>query len=258
MCGRVTITSEAQTIADAIGRGLLLMEEVAPLLAPRYNLSPTQEMLCARPDPVDARRAHPALLRWGLVPSWSKDASGAARMINARSETVLEKPAFRSAAKARRCIAIIDGFYEWRRPASGPKRPFHFRVKGGRPFAVAALWEAWRASAEAPPLETCTMLTTSANALMAPIHDRMPVILEGEGLLRWLDPQAQGRDALGPLFAPFDPDRMEAWPVSTLVNSPRNDDPRLRERVPDEASDAGAREGPPPPAEGRHEQGTLF
>jgi putative SOS response-associated peptidase YedK len=193
-------------------------------------------MLCARRDAGDPR-LHPARLRWGLVPSWSKEDSGAAKMINARAESVFKRPAFRAAAKSRRCVAIVDGFYEWHRPEKGPKTPYLFRVKGGRPFAIAALWEAWRAGYGEPWLETCSLLTTDANEMTRPVHDRMPVILAPEGVRLWTDLAVREADALAPLLRPFDSDAMESWVVSTRVNNPRNDDARLLERA--EASGGG-------------------
>ena len=164
-----------------------------------------------------------AWLRWGLVPAWAKDPAMGARLINARAETAAEKPAFRAAMRARRCLVVADGFYEWQRTGRA-KQPHFFQLRGGRPFAFAGLWEAWRRPDNAP-LETCTLLTTEANELVRPIHDRMPVILPRTAYDAWLDPAVASPDTLAPLLAPYPSGEMEARAVSPFVNSPTHDSP---------------------------------
>jgi putative SOS response-associated peptidase YedK len=160
-----------------------------------------------------------ALVRWGLIPAWAKEASIGGRLINARSETVAEKPAFRSAFRKRRCLVPADGFYEWRkREGGGPKQPMLVRRRDGAPFAFAGLWEHWRGPEG--EVQTCTILTTEANAVLAPIHDRMPVILDPAAYDRWLDPARPGAEEL---LRPCSDGWLEAFPVSTRVNNVRND-----------------------------------
>jgi len=216
MCGRFTLTAPGEQAAQQFG----LSE--APALAPRYNIAPTQMVAAVR-----AAEGEPslALLRWGLIPSWAKDLSIGARMINARAETAAEKPAFRAAMKQRRCLIIADGFYEWQTTGAG-KQPFYFRVEGGRPFAFAGLWEWWRGP-EGEQIESCTILTTAANELVQPLHDRMPVILRPADYGRWLDPSLRDPAAVTDLFAPLPADLMHTYPVSKAVNRVSNDSPAL-------------------------------
>ena len=185
---------------------------------PRYNIAPTQTIPAIVATEGGDRQFKP--LRWGLIPSWSKDPAIGAKLINARSETVAEKPSFRSAFKQRRCLIVADGFYEWRKQ-SGKKQPFYFSLENGSPFAFAGLWEHWH-DAEATQLETSTILTTVANQTVAQVHDRMPVILPAESYDRWLDPTADPSD-LKALLRPYDSTLMIAYPVGLSVNSPRND-----------------------------------
>jgi putative SOS response-associated peptidase YedK len=172
----------------------------------------------------DGREA--TFLKWGLVPRWAKDPAVGNRLINARAETVTEKPSFRDAFKRRRCLVPLDGFYEWSRRGDR-KRPFYFHMRDGEPFAVAGLWEVWEG--DGGPLETCTLLTTGANELLAPYHDRMPVILRPEDYDRWLDADISRPELLLPLLRPYSPEEMAAYPVGLLVNSPSNEDPRCVE-----------------------------
>jgi putative SOS response-associated peptidase YedK len=162
-------------------------------------------------------------VRWGLVPRWAKDPSIGARMINARAETVVEKPAFRNAFRRHRCLLPADGFYEWKALAGG-KQPVHIGMKDGRPFGLAGLYERWLAP-DGAVLDTCTIVTTDANALLRPLHDRMPVIIAPSEYARWLDPANEPTD----LLAPYPPDAMTWHPVSARVNAVRNDDPSLIE-----------------------------
>jgi putative SOS response-associated peptidase YedK len=216
MCGRFTLIQTAEAIQDTFDIGN------APDLQPRYNIAPTQEVVTVLHDTDNDLRVA-KLLRWGLIPSWSKDPSIATKLINARSETVAEKPSFRSAFKKRRCLIVADGFYEWQR-TEGKKQPFRFQLQDKQPFGFAGLWEQWQ-SPSGEEIHTCTILTTAANELMAPIHDRMPVILKPEDYDLWLDPQAQDPKMLQPLLQPFSTEAMTAYPVSTIVNSPKNNTP---------------------------------
>jgi len=216
MCGRYTLRASGETLAEQFK----LSE--APQLTPRYNIAPTQTVPVVRAG-TGGREL--ALLRWGLVPAWARDLSVGARMINARSETVAEKPAFRDALRRRRCLIIADGFYEWQQ-ARGAKQPFYFRVGGGTPFAMAGLWEIWRGPDDAR-VESCTILTTRANPLLAPLHERMPVILRPEHHAIWLDPDLRDAGPLEQLFEPFPAESMDAYPVGVAVNRVGNDSPAL-------------------------------
>lgn len=212
MCGRYTLASPGNVVAELFGLG-----EV-PALRPRYNIAPTQQVAVVRAAGV---RVELGMLRWGLVPSWAKDLTIGQKLINARAETVAEKPSFRAALRARRCLVVADGFYEWQ-PAGGRKQPWYFQFRDGRVFAFAGLWERW-APPGIDPIESCTIVTTEANEVVAPVHGRMPVILTVENGRRWL---AGGPiEGLQALLAPFPPDKMRAHPVSLRVNSPANDDP---------------------------------
>ena len=224
MCGRYKIEADPEAVAEQFG------VPAGTGVEKRYNLAPTQQAPVVRtagsgPDDPTVRREL-ALLRWGLVPAWAKDPSVGSRMINARAETVADKPAFRHALRRRRCLVPADGFYEWRRDGGRRSLPFLIRLRGGGLFAFAGLWERWQAPDQGPPLDTFTVLTTTPNALMATLHDRMPVILDPALYDVWLSPgKGPAPDTLARLLAPFPPDRMEAWPVSTRVNSPANEGP---------------------------------
>ena len=214
MCGRFTLFEPDKILAREFGISGI------PSLSPRYNIAPSQPVAAVRTAPAGTGREL-ALLRWGLIPSWSKDPSIGNRLINARAETVHEKPSFRNAFRKHRCLIPASGFYEWQRQERG-KQPFYIRMRNGHPFAFAGLWDRW----EGPDgtLETCTILTTTANAALAPIHDRMPVILPPGEYARWLDPSLKDTDSLAPLLVPFPPVEMLAFPVSTRVNAPSSDD----------------------------------
>jgi putative SOS response-associated peptidase YedK len=198
-----------------------------PQLEARFNIAPTQLVAAVRVPP-DAGERNLAMLRWGLVPSWAKDPSQGNRMINARGETVAEKPSFRSAFKQRRCLVVADGYYEWKKVGS-KKQPYYFRVRQRDVFAFAALWEVWRGGADGEALESCTIITTEANELARAVHDRMPVILDPEDYSLWLDPQEQDRERIQPLLRPYDASNMTADPVSTYVNNVRHDDAKCIE-----------------------------
>lgn len=217
MCGRFTLSSPGEIVADLFHLG-----EV-PELTPRFNVAPTQRVaVVVAPEP-DRRKL--VGMRWGLVPSWAKDVKIGARMINARSETVATKPAFRSAFKRRRCLVVADGFYEWKRVGKA-KQPFHIRMADGSPFGMAAVWEVWQPS-DGERVVSCSVLTTTPNPLVADVHDRMPVILPPERHAVWLDTDLTDRDTLSALLRPYDADAMCAAPVDRRVGNVRNDDPGL-------------------------------
>jgi len=215
MCGRFSLWLELTDLVKAFP-GFTFPQD----LAPRYNIAPTQHVAVV---PNDGQK-RVAQFQWGLVPFWAKDPTMGSRMINARAETLAEKPAFRSAYRRRRCLVLADGFYEWRlEPDGRTKTPMYVRMATGAPFAFAGLWEVWRP--DDAPLYSCTIITTEPNALMAPIHNRMPVMLAPEAYDRWLDPAELPASALAPLLAPYPAETMVAYPVSRLVNSPVNDAP---------------------------------
>ena len=243
MCGRFTQVrswAELHELLNLVGTPLNLR--------PRYNVAPSQDVAVARAADPGSRSAGPgprsgeagegrtlSMMRWGLIPSWAKDHAIGHKLINARSETAAQKPSFRSAFRRRRCLIPADGFYEWQR-RDGTRQPWLFGLRGGAPFVFAGLWERWTVPegaaltgslAERSPgdaVETCTILTTAANDTVAPVHGRMPVILPPDAWDSWL---AGDEVPLGPYPA----DHMTAWPVSTHVNRPANDDPRCVEPV---------------------------
>ncbi len=224
MCGRFTLRAPASVIAEQFS----LFE--VPWLKPRFNIAPTQPVPVVRMTP---RQAAPqrqfVFLHWGLVPSWAKDSTIGNRMINARAETAADKPAFRTALRRRRCLIVADGFYEWQ--AAGKRRqPMFIHIRDDRPLAFAGLWESWE-GADHSALESCTILTTAANDLVRPIHDRMPVIVAPADYAGWLDPAVQSPEPILPLLRPYPGELMEAYAVSTRVNSPAQDDQRCLERI---------------------------
>jgi putative SOS response-associated peptidase YedK len=228
MCGRYTLHTEKELLA----RRFEIDPDALGDLAPRYNVAPTHEVLALR---VRDREPEVARMRWGLVPSWAKDPKRVRSMINARVETAAERPAFRRAFRRRRCLVLADGFYEWQRSAleRGPKIPHWISLREGEPFAFAGLWEAWRAEGaeqEVPPLVSCVLLTTAANADVAAIHDRMPIILPRDREAAWLDPALDDDvEGLMEVLTPVPPGSLRARPVSRRVNSTRNDGPELIE-----------------------------
>jgi putative SOS response-associated peptidase YedK len=216
MCGRYTLTTGKKEIAEQLS----LFD--VPDLDPHFNIAPTQSVPVARRLP-DQPRGEVVLLRWGLVPSWADDRAIGNRLINARAETVADKPAFRAAFRKRRCLVLADGFYEWQKTGSPKKQPYYFKLKDDGLFAFAGLWEHWDKEGEV--VESCTIVTTDANELLRPMHDRMPVILHRGDYERWLDPSNQTAKDLLPLLRPFPAEEMRAYPVSLHVNNPRHDDP---------------------------------
>ena len=188
---------------------------------PRYNIAPTQNVPVVRQDPKESIREL-SLVRWGLIPSWSKDSSVAARMINARSETAATKPAFRDSLKSRRCLIPADGFYEWMRTGKA-KQPYCFEVNEGDLFAFAGIWDRWK-DPSGNWIKTCSILTTTPNAVTSPVHDRMPVILGTDAYDLWLDPGMKDVIAATEQLKPYDARLMRCYPVSTRINSVANDD----------------------------------
>jgi len=239
MCGRYSLTTPVEGL-----RSLFEFPE-QPNLEPRYNIAPTQEVAAVRAAPpagategavgqtgAGAGR-HLVLLRWGLIPSWGKDPYIGARMINARAETLTEKPAFRSAFRKRRCLVAADGFYEWQQRGTGPKQPYRIAARNSGPFAFAGLWERWRNPAEGHDVESCTIVTTEANERLRAIHHRMPVILAPEAYDLWLDPETPGTQAQA-LLGPAPSEWFTTFRVSPKINSPANDDPALIEPLDEE------------------------
>lgn len=221
MCGRYALRTLSKSLAKAFG-----VEEV-PEYEARFNIAPTQTIAGVRQTP-DGREVK--FLKWGLVPSWAKDASMGAKLINARSETVTEKPSFREAFKRRRCLIPADGFYEWAR-AGGKKQPYFFRLRDEQPFGFAGLWDRWQGG-DGAVIESCTILTTEANDMLKPVHDRMPVILHPEDYEMWLDDDERKTDLRRDLLQPFPAEEMLGHLVSTLVNSARSQGADLVAQVP--------------------------
>ena len=216
MCGRFTLTVDPAELADAFGS-----YEFPTRFAPRYNIAPTQPVLAI---PNDAKNKADFFL-WGLIPSWAKDPSIGGKLINARGETIAEKPSFRGGFKYKRCLILADGFYEWKTAAgTKTKTPYYIHMKDRKPFAIAGLWDVWN-SPEGDSLRTCTIITTEPNELMSTLHNRMPVILDPKDYDLWLDPAPQTPEKLIHLIEPFPAASMSAYPVSTLVNKPGNDRP---------------------------------
>jgi putative SOS response-associated peptidase YedK len=228
VCGRTNLTATPEELAEAFA-----LDEI-PALAPRYNIAPTQPIPAVRVHASGKRRL--GLLRFGLVPHWAKDASVGARLINARSETAKARPAFKEPFRERRCLVPATGFYEWRR-VDRSRQPYLVRRKDGRPMGLAAVWDLWRPAprAEGEPIESCAILTTPANELVARLHDRMPLVLDAADYALWLDPEVMDPNRLLPLLRPYPAEEMVALPVSPRVNSPHNDDPSLVEPI--EAAD---------------------
>jgi putative SOS response-associated peptidase YedK len=216
MCGRYKLSRRKQVVEEYFDA-----TSDEPDWSPRYNVAPTQPVAVIRQHPKEPVREL-SLMRWGLIPSWAKDASGAARMINARSETAGTKPAFRDALKSRRCLIPADGFYEWMRTGK-TKQPFCFEVNKGELFGFAGLWERWK-DPSGNWIKTCSILTTAPNAVTSPVHDRMPVILDPDSYELWLDPGMTNVAAASDLLKPFDARLMRCFPVSNRINHVANDD----------------------------------
>lgn len=217
MCGRFTLAVDRATLRESFPQF-----EVPEGLTPRYNIAPTQLV----PVVPNNGENKVEFFNWGLVPSWAKDPKFGNRMINARSETLAEKPSFRTAYRRRRCLVLTDGFYEWQKiPGRKSKQPVHIRMQDDAPFAFAGLWEYWEK--DGSEILSCTIITTSPNDLLEPIHNRMPVILPRDAYEVWLDPAERQPDELQGLLVPYPSEEMKAYPVSTQVNSPKNEAPEL-------------------------------
>lgn len=216
MCGRFTLTIDPADLKETFDTYTFPAQ-----FAPRFNISPTQPVLAI---PNDAKNRADFFI-WGLIPSWSKDPSIGNKLINARGETIAEKPSFRGGFKYKRCIIPSDGFYEWKSQVGvKTKTPYYIHMKDRKPFAFAGLWDEWQ-SPDGGAVRTCTIITTEPNALMSSLHNRMPVILHPKDFDLWLDPSPQTPEKLMHLIKPFPAEGMSAYPVSTLVNKPGNDQP---------------------------------
>jgi putative SOS response-associated peptidase YedK len=230
MCGRFTQqrpTAELAEIFDA--------ESLVEASEPRFNVAPTDAVVAVVHPPDDRRLL--TSLRWGLIPTWADDARAGSRMINARSETIFSSPAYRASVRKRRCLIPADGFYEWRRVTDGSsaaKQPYLIHRLDGAPLALAGIWSPWKQPANGEWLRSCAIVTTTPNPLMARLHDRMPVILSESAWERWLDPDLDDVAELRGLLGPSPADELEAYPVSTLVNSVRNDSSDLTALIPGE------------------------
>ena len=216
MCGRYNLISNLTVLGERFQ-----FDATQLTLEAAYNVAPTQNVLTVIGG--ESRRA--GFMRWGLIPFWAKNHSIGSRMINARAETVADKRSFLDSFRRRRCLVLADGFYEWRRTGSG-KRPMRVALRSGEPFAFAGIWSMWK-DTEGNSIPTCAIITTSANELLSPIHHRMPVILPRQMEGFWLDRSIQGTSALSSVLTPYSDDAMEAYEVSTLVNSVANDGPEL-------------------------------
>jgi putative SOS response-associated peptidase YedK len=215
MCGRFTLTTDIEQLEERFS-----FHAASLSFTPRYNIAPSQAVVAVIGDEKGSRGG---LLRWGLIPSWAKDAAIGNRMINARAETVAEKPSFRRALQQRRCLILADGFYEWRQEGK-KKTPLFITLASRDPFAFAGLWETWRPS-DGEAIHSCTIITTTPNTLMASIHNRMPVILAREAETIWLDQKITEPEKLLPLLVPYPETLMDAYEVALTVNSPKNDSP---------------------------------
>ena len=228
MCGRYSLAADLEDIQQ---RFELFDSELTYSL--RYNIAATQPVLAVTSE--EGKQS--AYLRWGLIPSWAKAASVDNRLINARAETVIERPRFRTALARRRYLVLADGFYEWQRVGNA-RRPMRIVMTSGEPFAFAGLWDSWRDPA-GDIIKSCTVITTEANELLRPIHNRMPVILPKELESFWLDDEVQDPFALGDILSPYPAQAMQAYEVSSLVNRPSNEGPEVAIPVGQESPSSG-------------------
>ena len=228
MCGRFAFYSPHEAIVRLFGVA------AAPEIEPRWNIAPTQFIATVR---AAGGPREVAMLYWGLVPSWAKEKAIGARMINARSETLTEKPSFRNAFRRRRCLILADGYYEWQRSAA-VKQPYFIALDDGEPFGMAGLWERWRDPLTGEPLESCCIVTTSPSPTVAHVHDRMPVIVPPDAYAEWLDPKNEATERLARLFEPCPRPDLRARPVSRRVNDARNQGHDLIEEMPAVADDS--------------------
>jgi putative SOS response-associated peptidase YedK len=224
MCGRFTLTANVDQLIDRFDIEFFLQEEE---YNPSYNVAPSQSVLAVINDGAQNKMG---FLRWGLIPPWAKDMSIGYKMINARAETLIDKPSFRNAYKKKRCLIVADSFYEWKRIDSKTKIPMRIKLKSNELFSMAGLWENWK-SPDGKSIYSCSVITTSPNALVQDIHDRMPVILKPDDEKYWLDPSITDTTKLNPLLKPLDHALMEAYEVSPLVNSPKNNSIELIQKI---------------------------
>lgn len=218
MCGRFTLTVDPADLQEKFGEYTFPKK-----FAPRFNIAPSQPVLAIPND----EKFKADFFVWGLIPMWAKDPSIGNRLINARGETVAEKPSFRGSLKYKRCLILADGFYEWKAAQDRKtKTPYYIHMKDRKPFAFAGLWDSWNGP-DGSAVRSCTIITTEPNELMTMIHDRMPAILHTRDYAKWLDPTPQTPDQLLPLIKPFPAESMDAYIVSTMVNKPANDSPEL-------------------------------
>ena len=238
MCGRFTLTAPPEAVKTFFGA------EEAHAAPPRYNIAPTQPILIAREDQPGVRRL--VLARWGLIPGWVKDPATVSLMFNARAETAADKPSFRGAMRHKRCLIPASGFYEWQKRKGGKSQPFLLQPPGGGLVAFAGLWEDWSAP-DGGVMETATILTTAANAALAPIHDRMPAVIAPEDFAAWLDTRTVTAAEAAKLLRPAPDATFEAVPVGDRVNAVGNDDPGVREA--DATAAPAPAEEPAAPAE---------
>lgn len=223
MCGRYTLT----TTIEELWEELELLDE-PPELTPRYNIAPTQDVpvIGLRPGAAHARLA---MLRWGLIPAWAKDEKAGARTINARRETLADKPSFRDSFRTRRCLVVADGWYEWKKRGDR-KQPYYLGRADRRPFTMAGLWASWRGP-DGVRIRSCTVITQPSAGIVETIHTRMPVLIPAELRRAWMDPELRARQQLAGLLEATPLDELDAYPVSTTVNAAHNDTARCVERV---------------------------
>lgn len=215
MCGRYTITLDPADFAEELG-----VAEFPSDFEPRYNVAPTQQVAVVR----DSESRKVEWMKWGLIPFWAKDSAIGVRLINARSETLSEKPSFKQALVQRRCLILADGFFEWQKSEGKAATPFYLKLKNSRPFAFAGLWDIWR-SPEKEDVLSCTLITCAANELVAPIHDRMPVLFDKSTAWQWLQPAPL--EELEKQLQPYPADLMLAYPIGKGINTARLDSPEL-------------------------------
>ncbi|WP_419887967.1 SOS response-associated peptidase [Neobacillus niacini] len=224
MCGRFTLTATVDQLIDRFDIENFLLEEE---YFPSYNVAPSQSVLAVIND---GSRNKMGFLRWGLIPPWAKDMSIGYKMINARAETLTEKPSFQNAYQKKRCLIVADSFYEWKKLDHKTKIPMRIKLKSNDLFAMAGVWEKWK-SPDGKSIYSCSVITTSPNELVQDIHDRMPVILKPEDEKYWLDPSITDTTKLNPLLKPLDHTIMESYEVSSLVNSPKNNSIELIQKI---------------------------
>ncbi|MEK5443647.1 MULTISPECIES: SOS response-associated peptidase [unclassified Fredinandcohnia] len=224
MCGRFTLFAEYEDILNRFDIKAAIEQD---LYQPSYNIAPSHSVLSVINDGTQNRLGY---LRWGFVPSWAKDEKVGYKMINARAESLAEKPSFRHAFKHRRCLIIADSFYEWKKGPNKTKTPIRIKLKSNDIFAMAGIWERWK-SPDGHTLYSCSIITTTPNELMRDIHDRMPVILNKEDEQAWLNPSLKDVSRVSHLLKPLTADNMEAYEVSSLVNSPSNNSPNLIQKI---------------------------